>query len=74
MFLHHIIQSLFLLTGILSFMAALFDWDWFFGSRNAMIVTKHLGRTKSRWLYGAMGILLIATAVGFYFFVKYPTK
>lgn len=74
MFIHHIIQTLFLVIGLLSLSAALFNWDWFFGTRNAALATKQLGREKSRWFYGAMGVLLIAAAIGFYFYVTYSGK
>lgn len=70
MFLHHIVQTLFLLAGIISLSAAIFNWDWFFNTRNASPVVKQLGRTKSRWLYGAMGTFFIATAIGFYYYIK----
>ena len=70
MFLHHIVQILFLLAGIVSLSASLFNWEWFFTTRNAAPVVKYFGRTKSRWLYAAMGILFIATAIGFYYYIR----
>ena len=51
-------------------MAALLDWGWFFNTKNAEPVVKALGRKNSRWLYGALGIILIAAAIGFYYRIK----
>lgn len=70
MFLHHVIQTLFLLAGIVALSAAVCNGDWFFNSRNAAPVVNYLGRTKSRWLYGAIGILFIVAAIGFYYHIK----
>lgn len=67
MFFHHLIQTIFLLSGATALLAALFDWEWFFTTRNAEPVVRTLGRKKSRWLYGAIGIILIAAAIGFYY-------
>ncbi len=70
MFFHHLIQTIFLLAGATSLLAALLDWGWFFNSKNAEPVVKALGRRNSRWLYGALGIILIAAAIGFYYRIK----
>ena len=70
MLLHHIIQTIFIITGFIALLASLFDWQWFFTSANAQMIVKHLGRTKSRWLYGAIGVLLIVATVYFYYHVK----
>ena len=70
MFLHHLIQTIFLLAGATSLLAALLDWGWFFNTKNAEPVVKALGRKNSRWLYGALGIILIAAAIGFYYRIK----
>ena len=70
MFLHHIIQAIFVLTGTTALLAALLDWDWFFTARNAEFVVKRIGRTKSRWLYGVAGVLIAAAGIYFYFRIK----
>lgn len=70
MIIHNILQTIFLIGGIVVLLAALFDWEWFFASRNASPVVRYFGRTKSRWLYGASGVFLIAVAIGFYFRLK----
>ncbi len=70
MIVHNILQTIFLLAGIIVLLAALLNWEWFFTSRNAAPVVRYFGRTRSRLLYGAAGILLIAAAVGFYYHVR----
>lgn len=70
MILHYILQTIFLIGGIVVLLAALLDWEWFFASRNAAPIVKYFGRTKSRWFYGAAGVFLIAVAIGFYFRLK----
>lgn len=70
MVLHHIIQALFAILGIVTIIASLLDQDWFFQAKNAEPIVARLGRTKSRWLYGAIGLLFVATATYFYFHVQ----
>ena len=69
MVLHHIIQTLFLISGVVMLIAAIRDWDWFFTSKNAEPVVSYFGRKKSRWVYGVLGLILISIAIGFYFHV-----
>lgn len=70
MILHHIIQTIFVIAGITAIAAALFNWEWFFTARNAEFIVKRLGRTKSRLLYGIIGLLFIVAAVYFYYEIK----
>lgn len=70
MIIHNILQTIFLIGGIVVFLAALLDWEWFFASRNAAPVVRYLGRTKSRLFYGTAGLFLIAVAIGAYFRLK----
>ena len=70
MIIHNILQTIFLIGGIVVFLAALLDWEWFFASRNAAPVVRYFGRTKSRWFYGTAGLFLIAVAIGAYFRLK----
>ena len=51
-------------------MAALLDWEWFFNTKNAEPIVKAVGRKNSRWLYGALGVILIAAAIGFYYRIR----
>ena len=70
MFFHHLIQTIFLLAGVTSLLAAVLDWEWFFTTKNAEPLVRSLGRKKARWLYGAIGIMLIAAAIGFYYRIR----
>ncbi len=69
MVLHHIIQTLFLICGIVTIVAAVKDWDWFFTSKNAEPIVSYFGRKKSRWLYGILGTILVSIAIGFYYYI-----
>ena len=70
MFFHHLIQTIFLLAGVTSLLAAVLNWEWFFSTKNAEPIVRSLGRKKTRWLYGAIGIMLIAAAIGFYYQIR----
>ena len=67
MIMHHIIQVIFLLTGITALWASLFNKDWLFTSENARFVVDRLGRNGARWVYGTVGILFITAAIYFYY-------
>lgn len=62
----YIIQGIFATAGILSLLASLLDWDWFFTARNAEFVVRNVGRRQARWFYGVLGIILIGMSVFFY--------
>lgn len=62
---HYIIQGIFALTGLVSLLAALLDWDWFFTARNTQFIVQNVGRRQARLFYGVLGVLLMATAVFF---------
>ena len=70
MILHNVVQVIFLLTGAISLLSALFDWEWFFTTDNSRFVVKRLGRNGARWFYGIVGVLLIAAAIFFYFQIE----
>ena len=63
---HYYIQGIFALTGIVSLLAALLDWEWFFTAQNTQFVVQNVGRKQARWFYGVLGAILIATAVFFF--------
>ncbi|MBQ8501688.1 MAG: immunity 17 family protein [Bacteroides sp.] len=63
---HYLIQLLFALTGLLSLLAALLDWDWFFTARNTQWAVRSVGRRKARLFYAILGLLLLATAIFFF--------
>ena len=48
-------------------LASLLNWNWFFTADNTSFLVKRLGRNGARWLYGAIGAMLIAAAVYFYY-------
>lgn len=62
---HYIILSIFALTGIVSLLAALLDWDWFFTAKNSRFIVQNVGRKQARRFYGVLGAILIATAAFF---------
>ena len=62
---HYIIQGIFALTGLISLLAALLDWNWFFTARNTQFIVQNVGRLQARLFYGVLGLLLIATAAFF---------
>ena len=70
MILHNIVQGIFLLAGALSLLSALFDWEWFFTADNARFAVKKFGRSGARWIYGIIGLLLIAAAIYFFFQIE----
>lgn len=65
--MHFVLQGLFVGVGLVSLLAALFNWDWFFQSQNTRFVVTNVGRQRARLFYAALGLLLIAT--GIYFFL-----
>lgn len=68
MIAHYIIQSVFVLVGILSLMASVFNWEWFFTAQNSQFIVRALGRNKSRIFYAILGLAMIAA--GIYFFLS----
>lgn len=63
---HYLILGIFAVTGVLSLLAALCNWDWFFTARNAQFVVQNVGRRQARLFYGVLGLILLATACFFY--------
>ena len=68
MAIHHIIQAIFLLAGIISLLASILDWEWFFTAENTRYLVKRFKRKGARWIYGTIGMLFIAAAI--YFFIQ----
>ena len=58
----YIVQGIFALAGITSLLAALFNWNWFFTTRNAQSIIRNVGRNRARLFYGVLGIVLIGMA------------
>ena len=67
MILHNVVQAIFLLAGTISLLSSLFNWEWFFTADNAKFAVKRFGRNGARWIYGIIGMLLIAAAIYFFF-------
>ncbi len=67
---HYFVQALFALAGIVSLLASLFNWNWFFTAQNARFIVQNVGRGRSRLFYGLLGVIMIAMAVFFYFETK----
>lgn len=63
---HYFIISLFVLSGIVSLLAAVLDWDWFFTAQNTRFIVSRLGRRRARWCYGVLGVVLMGMAVVFF--------
>ena len=70
MIVHHIIQAIFLLAGLTSLLASMFDWEWFFTTENTRYLVKKFKRKGARWIYGTVGVLFIAAAIYFFFQIK----
>ncbi len=63
---HYFIISLFVFSGIVSLLAAVLDWDWFFTAQNTRFIVRRLGRHRARWCYGVLGVVLLGMAVVFF--------
>lgn len=70
MIAHYIIQSVFVLVGILSILASVFNWEWFFTAHNSQFIVRNLGRNKARIFYALLGIGMIAAGVYFFLSVQ----
>ena len=66
----YLVQGLFIVAGIISILAALFNWNWFFSAQNAQFIVRNIGIKWARVFYGTLGLILIAAAVFFYFQVN----
>lgn len=64
---HFVVQGLFFLAGIVSVLAALLNWNWFFNARNSQLIVRNVGRNRARLFYGVLGFILMSMAVFFYF-------
>lgn len=66
----YFIQILFAVTGFISLLASILNWEWFFTAQNAQFIVKKMGRKRARLFYGIIGIVLMAMSVFFFFQVK----
>ncbi|MBU3837205.1 MAG: immunity 17 family protein [Candidatus Phocaeicola faecigallinarum] len=74
MIAHYIIQSVFVLVGILSLMASVFNWEWFFTAQNSQFIVRTLGRNKSRIFYAILGLAMIVAGIYFFLSVREAYK
>ncbi len=66
MITHYIIQSVFVLVGLMAVLAAVFNWDWFFTANNTRFIVENVGRVRARLFYTVIGLFMIATGVFFF--------
>lgn len=66
----YIVQGIFALAGIISLLASVLNWEWFFTARNAQVIVRNVGRRQARWFYGVLGVILIAMSI--FFFLNTP--
>ena len=63
----YFVQGLFALAGNVSILASVLNWDWFFNTQNVQFIVKNVGRKRARLFYGILGLILVATAIFFFF-------
>ena len=71
MIMHHIVQAIFLLTGLVALWASLFNKDWLFTADNARFVVSRFGRNGARVVYGTIGAIFIFAAIYFYYQIEF---
>ena len=69
----YIVQGIFALAGIVSLLASLLNWDWFFTTRNAQTIVRNVGRNRARLFYGILGIIIIGMAIFFFVETRKPS-
>lgn len=67
----YIVQGIFVLAGVISLLAAILDWNWFFTAQNTQFIVKNVGRRQARWFYGVLGVILISMSA--FFFLNTPS-
>lgn len=66
----YIIQFIFIVAGIVSILAAIFNWEWFFTAQNTQAIVRNVGRQRARLFYGILGFILISMSI--FFFLQTP--
>lgn len=66
----YIIQLIFIAAGIVSILAAIFNWEWFFTAQNTQAIVRNVGRQRARLFYGILGFILISMSI--FFFLQTP--
>lgn len=62
----YVVQGIFALAGLVSLLASLLDWNWFFTTRNAQSIVRNVGRKRARLFYGVLGVILMGMATFFF--------
>lgn len=60
------VTLVFSLSGALAVLASLFNWNWFFESGNAKLLTGKFRRRTARIVYFVAGILILAMVAAIY--------
>lgn len=68
--IHYCIQGLFVLVGLLSVLAAICNWNWFFTAQNTQFIVRNVGRKQARWFYALIGILMMGTGIFFFLSIQ----
>lgn len=68
--MHYLLQGIFVGIGLLAVLAALFNWDWFFTAGNTQFIVSNVGRTRARWFYALLGLMMMGTGVFFFLRVQ----
>lgn len=63
---HYFVQGLFVVAGLVSLLASVFNWNWFFTAQNAQLIVRNVGRPRARLFYGILGLVMISMAVFFF--------
>lgn len=64
--LNIIAAIIFAILGVLSIMAATFNFKWFFTSENGRLFVNLLGKKGARAFYGIVGVLILCMAYYLY--------
>ena len=62
--------GLFVLVGLLSVLAAICNWNWFFTAQNTQFIVRNVGRKQARWFYALIGILMMGTGIFFFLSIQ----
>ena len=54
------ITVVFTISGLLAIAASLFNWNWFFNTRNARMLVGRYRRRTARCVYFVAGVLILA--------------
>ncbi|MDR1557539.1 MAG: immunity 17 family protein [Tannerellaceae bacterium] len=61
----YLVLAIFVVAGLISLIAAIFNFDWYFQSRKASTFVNWFGRNGARVFYGLLGLALITAGILF---------